>query len=261
MARSRHGRSRSGSSSTDSGLPSWAQRHLDEAGDATPAEVAPTATLSSHRRASAAEPSRLRGWGVAIVSVAAAVGAVPLAITSLANDSSDDPLPKVDTYTAGSPASLPAENGADGGAARRTAPGAVPGTPGPVGSDPATAGVLVVPPVAAAPIVPARAAPTTVVPAAVVQSSPTVAPTTTPKATTPRSATPTTSESTEQSRSATKPPSSKPAAPKPSTKPQAPASKAPAPSRPQGLLPSVVHSGEKAVNGVVDTAGSLVGGL
>ena len=186
MARSRHGRS-GGRSSTDAGLPSWAQRHLDEAGDtaAIPAVRAP----SDRRRprAAAAAPSGLRGWGVAIVSVAAAVGAVPLAVSSVANDHSDDPLPRVDTYTAGRPGPLQGEPGGT----RSGAPAAPQG-------DQATAGVLDEPPAAPearAPAAPPRAAPVPI-PAAVVRPTPAVVapvkpvtPTTT-ATTTGRSATP-----------------------------------------------------------------------
>src|SRR4051794_667697 len=188
MARSRHGRS-GGRSSADAGLPSWAQRHLDEAGDTA---IIPAGAPPRRRqpRAAAAAPSGLRGWGVAIVSVAAAVGAVPLAVSSLANDHSDDPLPKVDTYTAGRPGPLQAEPG-----------GSRAGAPAAPQRDQATAGVLDEPPpapVARAPIVPRQAAPAPV-PAAVVRSTPAVVPvprtatatrptTTTGKATTPRSA-------------------------------------------------------------------------
>lgn len=265
MARSRHGRSRGEPSPAGSGLPSWAQRHLDEANDPPPTPETSSAAFTSHRRSSAGEPNRLRGWGVAIVSVAAAVGVVPLAITSLANDPSNDPLPKVDTYTAGAPA--PLENGAGGTAGGRA--GTAPLAPGPAGTDPASTGVLTVPPVAAppaaappvaaAPIVPERA-----VPAAVVRATPTVTPTTTTKTSTPRSASPTTTESTEQSRSATKPaPTRTSSSSKPGAKPHAPASKEPAaPStKQQGLVPSVLHAGTSAVDGVADTAGDVLGGL
>lgn len=208
MTRSRHGRSGGGPSPTGSGLPSWAQRHLDESGEPGPLEL-PAAPPARHRRSAPAEPSRLRGWGVAVVSVAAAVGVVPLAITSLAADHSGDPLPQVDTYTAGSPAPLQAQDGGSS-AGRRDAVGAVPGLPG---GDPASAGVLdgpLAPAAAAPPIVPAAPEPTAV-PAAVVRTTPTTTPTRT-TAPTPRSGTPTstteTTDDTEEGRSATTSPSS-----------------------------------------------------
>lgn len=248
MARSRHGRSRGEPSPAGSGLPSWAQRHLDEAGDPPTAAVAPA--LTSHRRRPTEEPSRLRGWGVAVVAVAAAVGAVPLAITSLANDHSDDPLPRVDTYTAGSPGPLPHDGGGDATGRRP-----VSGDPSAVGSDPATSGVLVAPPAApAAPIV----VPESTVPAAVVRSTPTPRPTTTPTTTTPRSTTPTTTTSTEgDGRSATKAP------PKTSTSPSKPAppQQAPPPKQSGGLLSNTVRGVGNAVGGVTDAAGDALGGL
>ncbi len=195
MARSRHGRT-GGGPPADAGLPAWARRHLDEAGESS---AAPSTAVRHHRRGAAAEPSRLRGWGVAIVSVAAAVGAVPLAITTLANDHSDDPLPKVDTYTAGSPGPLQA----DGGAARAPrAPEAAPGA----AEDPSTAGVLQAPPGVAGVPAPGRvvAGP---VPAALVRATPTVTPApVVAKPTTPTTATKTTGEG----RSATKTPKPQP---------------------------------------------------
>ncbi len=206
MARSRHGRTGGGSSPAGSGLPSWAQRHLDEAGEPE-FEAAPTAPRRPRR--AAAEPKGLRGWGVAIVSVAAAVGAVPLAITSLAHDHSDDPLPRVDTYPAGSPGPLQAGGGPGRGQGTAPRTAVVPG------NDPSTAGVLDGPPeVAAGPVVPpqAIAAP---VPAAVVRATPRVLPSTTTKPATPRSATSTAPTTTTEGRSASKPPSTTPS--KPST--------------------------------------------
>jgi hypothetical protein len=256
MARSRHGRSRGGPSSADSGLPSWAQRHLDEAGDpVTAADVRRYPAPLTHRRQGRADaPHRMRGWGVAIVAVAAAVGAVPLAITSLANDHSDDPLPKVDTYTAGAPAPLETDGGSAGARHRADTP-AVPGSPG---SDPSTAGVLAAPPappVAAAPIVPGRrlAAP---VPAALIRATPTVPPTTTTKATTPRSATPTTTTSTDEGRTAT-PPKTKPKPPaKPAPKPQAPSSDDDGGSQPSGgLVSNTVRGLGNTVSGVTGSLG------
>jgi uncharacterized membrane protein YgcG len=200
MARPRHGRS-GGGSTPDSGLPSWAQRHLDEAGEldaAAPAVVPPT----RHRRSAAPEPSRLRGWGVAIVSVAAAVTAVPLAITSLANDHSGEPLPKVDTYTAGSPGPLQAEGGAAAGAPGR------PAVPAPQRSDPASSDVLgsqsgpAVAPAAPVPAALVRPTPAVVAPRTTVPPKP-VTPAVTPA---PKPVTSTTTA--DQGRSATKPPPS-----------------------------------------------------
>src|ERR1700712_259048 len=107
MARSRHGRSGRRPSSPDAELPSWAQRHLEEAGDTAIIPVSPAPSSRRQHRAAGAGPSGLRGWGVAIVSVAAAVGAVPLAVSSVANNHTGDPLPKVDTYTAGKPGPVP----------------------------------------------------------------------------------------------------------------------------------------------------------
>jgi hypothetical protein len=247
MAQPRHGRS-GGRPSVDAGLPSWAQRHLDEAGDTAIIPVASAATraLSPRRqhRAPAAAASGLRGWGVAIVSVAAAVGAVPLAVSTLANDHSGDPLPKVDTYTAGRPGPLQAEPGSTGGTRS--------GTAAPQG-DPATAGVLEAPseaPVARAPIAPRR---TTPVPAAVVRTAPAVVP---PVA--PRTATSTTPTSTTQERSATTP--TKTTSPTKSTPKSAPPSGDESDdggSQPSGGLLSntvggVTHVVDGAVNGLLN---------
>jgi hypothetical protein len=232
MARSRHGRS-GGRPAADAGLPSWAQRHLDEAGDTAiiPAVTAPSARR--HHRAAAAAPSGLRGWGVAIVSVAAAVGAVPLAVSSVANDHSDDPLPKVDTYTAGRPGPLHAEPGGT----RAGAPAA------PQGAQ-ATSGVLDEPPAAPearAPIVPPRAVP---VPAAVVRSTPAVvAPV--------KRATPTTAATT-QGRSATPPPA---------TTPKPPKSSPPSGSTGGGGSGGPSDGGSDDGGGLVGTVGKTVGGV
>ena len=252
MARSRHGRSRGGPSSAGSGLPSWAQRHLDEAGDPVTAADIPAAAPVARRRHGSDDPHGLRGWGVAIVAVAAAVGAVPLAITSLANDHSDDPLPKVDTYTAGSPAPLETQGGA-GGARHRPGTPAVPGSPG---TDPATGGVLAAPPAppAVAPaIVPVVPVPTPV-PAALVRATPTVTPTTPTKATTPRSATPTTATSGRSATPAKPKPAPKPPS-KPAPKPQAPSSGDDGGSKRSGGLVS------NTVRGVGNTLGGVTGSL
>lgn len=207
MARSRHGRSGGRRSSTDTGLPTWAQRHLDEAGDTAVIPVTPAPSGRRHHRV-AVPAGGLRGWGLAIVSVAAAVGAVPLAISSVANNHSGDPLPKVDTYTAGRPGPLPAEPGAAGGTRS--------GVAAPQG-DQATAGVLDAPPEPPepqAPIVPRRAAPVPV-PAAVVRNTPAVVAPVAPRTAT--STTPTaTAKSAPTPRSSPKPPKS---SPKPSPKP------------------------------------------
>ncbi|WP_433798573.1 hypothetical protein [Actinomycetospora sp. CA-084318] len=176
LTRSRHRRSAErGSGEPTTALPSWAQRHLDEAGTPAPA---PTVT-SRHRRAGrGGADSPLRGWGVAVLSVAAAVTAVPLAINAVANDRSDDPLPKVDTFTAGAPQAL--DGAQSGTTTRRGATDA---------GDP-TGGVLTVPGVA--PGAPQVAPAPVVVPAP--QPAAVVRPTTPPAPTriTPRSAAPTT---------------------------------------------------------------------
>jgi len=244
MARSRHGRS-GGRSSTDAGLPSWAQRHLDEAGDTAVIPAVPAPSAVRHRRAAAAPPSGLRGWGVAIVAVAAAVGAVPLAVSSVANDHSDDPLPKVDTYTAGRPGPLQDEPGGS----RSGAPAAPQG-------DQATAGVLDEPPaapVARAPAAPQRAAP---VPAAVVRPTPAVVAPVKP-------VTPTTTAAT-KGRSATPPPAT-------TTKP--PKSQPPSGSTGGGRSGGSSDEGSddgggglvgtvgKTVGGVTKTVGGVLGGL
>jgi outer membrane biosynthesis protein TonB len=206
MARSRHGRSGGRPSSTDAGLPTWAQRHLDEAGDTAVIPVTPAPSGRRHHRV-AVPAGGLRGWGLAIVSVAAAAGAVPLAVSSVANNHTGDPLPKVDTYTAGKPGPLPAGPGVAGGIRS--------GAAAPQ-RDQATAGVLDAPPeppVAHAPIIPRHAAPVPV-PAAVVRTTPAaVAPAA------PRTAASKTPTSTTQGRSATtspktpKPPTSSPRPP------------------------------------------------
>jgi hypothetical protein len=210
MARSRHGRTGGGSSPADSGLPSWARRHLEEAGESG-VDTAALAARTHHRRA--AEPSGLRGWGVAIVSVAAAVGAVPLAISSLANDHSADPLPRVDTYTAGSPGPLQAGPGV-GGASRAGRPGTVPG------SDAATGGVLDAPPAAVpggAPAVRGPAFAAAPLPAAVVRATPTVIPTPAkPVTKTPTTPTTTEGRSAPKPTTTSKPKPTKTSTPKPS---------------------------------------------
>ncbi|HEY2194038.1 MAG TPA: hypothetical protein VGH76_17315 [Actinomycetospora sp.] len=249
MARSRHGRSGGGSSPADSGLPSWAQRHLDEAGEPD-VDTAALAARTHHRRA-AAQPSRMRGWGVAIVSVAAAVGAVPLAISSVANDHSDDPLPRVDTYTAGSPGPLQGGAGAGGTTQAR------PGQGGTAGGDAATGGVLDAPPAAPQAVAPGRviAAP---LPAAVVRATPTVVPPPVVAPVVPRTAT---TPTTSTGRSATKPPkasTSKP--PKSNPKP------APKPSGGGGSNGGGSGGGGggllgNVVGGVTRTAGGAVNGL
>ena len=100
--------------------------------------VAAPSTTRHRRRAATPEPThRLKGWGVAVVSVAAAVGAVPLAISSVAADRSDDPLPTVNTFTAGAPG--PLESGGAARAAAAPAPSRHP--PG----DPSTGGILEAP--------------------------------------------------------------------------------------------------------------------
>jgi hypothetical protein len=235
MARSRHGRS-GGRPRADAGLPSWAQRHLDEAGDTAIIPAAPAPPVRRQHRAAAAAPSGLRGWGVAIVSVAAAVGAVPLAVSSLANDHSDDPLPKVDTYTAGRPGPLQAEPG-----------GTRSGAPAAPQRDQATAGVLDEPPaapVAQAPVAPRRAAPVPV-PAAVVRSTHAVVAPAKP-------VTPTTTATT-KGRSATPPPAT-------TTKPPTsqPSSGSTGGGRSGG---SSDEGSDGGGGGLVGTVGKTVGGL
>lgn len=242
MARSRHGRSGGRASSADAGLPSWAQRHLDEAGDTAVVSATAAPSARRHHRAAAAASvaGGLRGWGVAIVSVAAAVGAVPLAVSSLANDHSDDPLPKVDTYTAGRPGPLQAEPGTTGHAP--------PGTAAPRG-DQATAGVLEAPPevpVARAPSVPRR--PAAPAPVAVVRTTPAVVAPATP-------ATPT-ATTTAKGRSATAPPTKTTTSPtKSSTKSAPPANDSDTsdsgPRQSGGVLTNTVNGLTNAVGGVL----------
>ncbi|MCD2187478.1 hypothetical protein [Actinomycetospora soli] len=169
-----------GSGEPTTALPSWAQRHLDEAGTDAPAPPVTT----RHRRGAgrAGTDTPLRGWGVAALSVAAAVTAVPLAISAVANDRSDDPLPKVDTFTAGAPQAL---DGGQGGTTTRRGATDV--------TDPTTGGILGGP--GFAPGAPAAAPAPAVVP--VPQPAAVVRPTTTaPTTVTPRSATPTTTKPT-----------------------------------------------------------------
>jgi hypothetical protein len=260
MARSRHGRTGGGSSPADSGLPSWARRHLEEAGEPG-VDTAALAARTRHRRA--AEASGLRGWGVAIVSVAAAVGAVPLAISSLANDHSADPLPRVDTYTAGSPG--PLQGGpAPGGASRAGRPGTAPG------GDAATGGVLDAPPAAPearSPGVSGPAFAAAPVPAAVVRPTPRVLP---PTVTPAKTTAPTT---TTEGRSATKPPKSSPSKPpKSNPKPSGGGGSNGGGSNGGGgasgggsgngggggVLGNVLDTGAKTVGGVTDTVGGLL---
>lgn len=249
MTRSRH--RRSGGSGEPASLPSWAQRHLDESGY----EAAPVTTR--HRRAAGrpAGDTPLRGWGLAVLSVAAAVTAVPLAISAVANDRSDDPLPTVDTFTAGAPQDL--EGGPGGTTTRRGAAG--------VAGDEATAGILTVPGVApgSVPGAPPVAAPAPVVPAPLPAA---VVRPTTPATLTPRAATPTstptgtsttTSPSKDEGKSATKPSSStsKPSKPsKPSTSSD---------SSDASDSPSSSRTGERdgPVTGLVKGVGNTVGGV
>src|SRR3954447_7437948 len=85
--------------SVPDGLPSWAQRGLDEA----PTELAPSAPApppARHRRGpvvAAPAGSRPQRWAVALASVAAAAAAIPLAISTLASDH-DVALPRVGTF-------------------------------------------------------------------------------------------------------------------------------------------------------------------
>lgn len=280
MARLRHGRSRSASASADSALPAWAQRHLDEAagrrdpGGGGPAgsgavedpagATTPSGGQRRYRRSASDGASRLRGWGFAAVSVAAAVGVVPLAISSLAGDHSGDPLPKVDTYDAGAPQPLPAGTGPADAVAGH------PVTAATLGSDPAIAGVLSAPQRATPPVpAPRRTASSPpenpvvrgpAVPAAVMTTTPPTS-TGTPTTTTPRPSTPPTSTtSTEKGRSTSKPSSSDDStgsrASERAGSGEAPSESSedstPSPKR-QGLLPAVGNT----VGGVTD---GLLGG-
>jgi hypothetical protein len=245
MARSRHGRSGGRPSSADAGLPSWAQRHLEEAGDTAVIPVTPAPPGRRQHRAAGPAPGGLRGWGLAIVSVAAAVGAVPLAVSSVANNHTGDPLPKVDTYTAGRPGPLQTGPGAVGGT--RSGPASAPQ------GDQATAGVLEgppAPPEARAPIVPRRAAP---VPAAVVRTTPAVVPPT--AAVAPRTATATTPTSTVQGRSGTT--TTKSTKPTKSSPKPAPSSNDGDGGNSGGLLGGVGNT----VGGVTDAVGGVAHGL
>ncbi|WP_026204705.1 hypothetical protein [Actinomycetospora chiangmaiensis] len=242
MTRSRQGRS--GEAGEPAGLPLWAQRHLDESGY-TPA------VTTSHRRGDARSrtESPLRGWGLAILSVAAAVTAVPLAVNAVANDRSSDPLPTVDTYTAGSPQAL---DGGQGGATRRG--------PSDVTGDPATAGILTVPGPGAPPAAPPAPVVPAPLPAAVVRPTQPAVPT----LITPRAATPTTAPTTKptttttgagdgQGRSGT---------PTGTTKPTSGSKSAPSGGNDggggqKGLVPQVADTAGKTVNGL----GKAVGGL
>jgi hypothetical protein len=255
MTGSRHRRSEG--SGEPAGLPSWAQRHLDEAG----APDGPAAATTHRRRPAArsarsagparsASDSPLRGWGLAILSVAAAVTAVPVAIAAVANDRSGDPLPTVDTFTAGAPGPLQGGQSAAGGQGGQSADRR--GTTE-VG-DPATGGVLDVPGA------PAAAPAPVVVP--VPQPAAVVRPTPPPATITPRAATPTTaaevttpakptSTTTDEGKSATKPTgTTKPTSgSKPSTSDDDGGSGGDGGTK-KGLVPRVV-----------DTAGGLVGGV
>jgi len=252
MARSRHSRSGGGPSTADPRLPSWAQRHLDEASDtgiiaAVPAPSAPSAPPTRHHRRAAVPAGGLRGWGVAIVSVAAAVSAVPLAVSSLANDHSDDPLPNVDTYTAGSPGPLQSEPG--GGTRAGT-----PGTRVAPGQDSATAGVSSAPPEAPE----ARAArPVPVpVPAAVIRPTRAVVPAI------PRSATSTVPTSTTQGPSGTT--TTKPAQPPARSAPEPPPESSDDGGSSGGGNSDSGNSGGGLLGGVGNTVGGLtktVGGV
>ncbi len=149
-------------------LPSWAQRGLSEAPD----ELAPSAPApppGRHRRGAAPVVpvgTRLRGWGLAVASVAAAAAAVPLAISTLASND-DLALPRVGTFPVVAPGSLDPGAGVPGSTARP--PGTVPP------ADAATLPPLVDPTVVAAAPVP------TVAPRAVTRR---VTPTTTTGTTT-----------------------------------------------------------------------------
>lgn len=263
MTGSRHRRSEG--SGEPAGLPSWAQRHLDEAGAAD----GPAAT-TTHRRRPAARPARsgrpaadspLRGWGLAVLSVAAAVTAVPLAITAVANDRSGDPLPTVDTFTAGAPGPL---QGGQSDAGGRGGPSSDRRGTIEVG-DPSTGGVFGVPGAPAA--APAPVVVPVPAPAAVVRPTTPPAPATiTPRAATPTGTTGTTATTkpttttTDEGKSATKPTGTtkKPTSgSKPSTSGGNGGSGGSGGSGQKGLVPQVVDTAGDTVNGL----GKAVGGL
>ncbi|MDL5158190.1 hypothetical protein [Actinomycetospora termitidis] len=250
MGRSRHRRSQSTAASA--GLPSWAQRHLDEAGHDEP--EAPTAVVG--RRSAAARGGAgqtTRGWGVAIVSVAAAVTAVPLAISSVAADRSDEPLPKINTFTAGAPGPLPGSGGVESGI-RDSRPTVIEG-------DRTGSGLLQVPDGGSAPgavaVAPAPVLVPAPRPAAVVRPTTAVAP---PARSATRPTTPTTTTGTTTSTKPSETPKSgsTPSKPKPttSTSKAAPEKKS-TPKQQDGLLPAV----GRTVNSVGEAAGGVVGGL
>lgn len=259
MGRSRHGHR--AAPIEGGGLPSWAQRHLGEAAEADEALTVATPSPIRHRRRAAREPAhRLKGWGVAVVSVAAAVGAVPLAISSVAADRSDDPLPTVNTFTAGAPGPLESGGAEQGGVAEGgTRTVTVPAPPG----DPSTGGILEGPtdtpggPGAG----PAVAVPQ---PAALVKPTVPAAPSTTPAPARPLAGTSTTAPKPTPTTTGGSGGSNDDDEPRTTPKPSAPAdppASSSGSSQPSGdsggLLPAV----GKAAGGVVGGAGRALGGV
>ena len=265
MARSRHGH-RAAEPVGGTGLPSWAQRHLGEAGESAETVLLAAPSTTRHRRRAAPEPThRLKGWGVAVVSVAAAVGAVPLAISSVAANRSDDPLPTVNTFTAGAPGPLEAGGAPQGGGTRT-----VPAPPG----DPSTGGILEAPagapgaPAAPGSVVQGRAVPAPQ-PAAVVRPSVPAASSTTTAPARPLAGTSTTAPKP-------KPTTSTPGgssgddegprtAPKPAPAPAKPPASSSGPSNSGGngggsggLLPAVGRTAGGVVGGLTNTVGGLL---
>ena len=267
MARSRHGH-RAAESVGGTGLPSWAQRHLGEAGESAETVLLAAPSPSRHRRRAAPEPAhRLKGWGVAVVSVAAAVGAVPLAISSVAADRSDDPLPTVNTFTAGAPGPLESGGAGQGGMAQGgTAQGGTRTVPAPPAGDPSTGGILQAP---AAPGSVARPAAPVPQPAAVVRpSAPAASSTTTAPArplagtstTAPKPKPTTTTGGTGGSSGGDDGPRT---APKPAPAPAKPPASSSGPSNPpsggsDGLLPAVGKTAGGVVGGLTNTVGGLL---
>ena len=254
MARSRHGH-RAAEPVGGTGLPSWAQRHLGEAGESAETVLLAAPSTTRHRRRAAPEPThRLKGWGVAVVSVTAAVGAVPLAISSVAADRSDDPLPTVDTFTAGAPGPLESGGARQGG----TTQGGTRTFPARPAGDPSTGGILQAP---AAPGSVARPAAPVPQPAAVVRpSAPAASSTTTAPArplagtstTAPKPKPTTTTGGTGGSSGGDDGPRT---APKPAPAPAKPPASSSGPSKPGGD-----DSSPGLVGGLVNTTGQVVGG-
>ncbi|MHC1557671.1 hypothetical protein ACR9E3_01870 [Actinomycetospora sp. C-140] len=147
------------SGSVPDDLPAWARRGLDEAPEElTPSPAAPSDTgrhrttgRGGRRRAGAAGvggAQRLKGWGLAAASVAAAAAAVPLAVSTLSHSGENTALPRVGTFPVVAPGELPGGPPA--------APSRAPGGAAPGGYGDATALPPLQDPTAAPPIVPAQ---------------------------------------------------------------------------------------------------------